>query len=686
MKLQNETQPEIDYLSKDYASFRRLMVDHLTNLAPNWKEAHPADLGNVLLDILAYAADYLSYYQDAVATETYLGTARLRRSVRRHVRLLDYTLHEGCNARVWVQVQVEAGDSAEGVLLKKGTQLFTRLEHAGRTPVINPQSADYADALSQKPVVFETMHDIMLFPEYNAIDFYSPGQGVPQLPRGATSAILRDKWAGKPSSGRKLENLRAGDVLVFEELRDPETGLESGANPSHRHAVRLTHVSKGIAEDATKSPIPVVRIDWSIADALPFPLTLSAYFGGDRNVSVSVARGNIILTDHGRTIFNEELPQVQPESRYRPRLRLTGLTYSTSYDHDEAGKLSAAETILQDHSRAMPAMQLVELGNQSLETGDDLESVLLATAELNGKFYPVSKWRVMMDLLNSGKFARDCIVEMEDDGRAYLRFGFGEMGWQPVAGDRFLATYRIGNGTDGNIGPNAIAHIVTEEGRISAVRNFLPAQGGTEPMKIETARLHAPAALHTQMRCVTEADYVAAACEYFDVARAAAQLSWSGSWHIATIYVQRHGGWQVDQPFRDGLRSYLEPLRLANSDLDVREPNFVSLGVELRLYTLPDHLLSVIDSAVKQTLGNDPDGFFYPENFAFGQAVYQSQIVSRAMAVPGVARVEVLKFGPIGTEELQDQIKIGKLEIARLDNDPQHPENGILTITYKCIQ
>ena len=36
--------------------------------------------------VFAYTADYLSYYQDAVATEAYLDTARQRISVRRHVR------------------------------------------------------------------------------------------------------------------------------------------------------------------------------------------------------------------------------------------------------------------------------------------------------------------------------------------------------------------------------------------------------------------------------------------------------------------------------------------------------------------------------------------------------------------------------------------------------------------------
>src|SRR5690606_5996430 len=48
------------------------------------------------------------YYQDAVAQEAYLGTARRRISVRRHARLVDYFLHEGCNARAFVCVNPPA--------------------------------------------------------------------------------------------------------------------------------------------------------------------------------------------------------------------------------------------------------------------------------------------------------------------------------------------------------------------------------------------------------------------------------------------------------------------------------------------------------------------------------------------------------------------------------------------------
>ena len=101
--------PAIDYLAQDYASFRRLMLDRLSMLMPDWRERNPADLGVALVELLAFRGDELSYYQDAVATEAYLGTARRRVSVRRHARLVDYALHDGCNARAWVAFEADGG-------------------------------------------------------------------------------------------------------------------------------------------------------------------------------------------------------------------------------------------------------------------------------------------------------------------------------------------------------------------------------------------------------------------------------------------------------------------------------------------------------------------------------------------------------------------------------------------------
>ncbi len=101
-------EPQIDYLAKDYRSFRQALLDRLPAVAPGWVERHEADLGMMLLELIAYTGDQLSYQQDAVANEAYLSSARQRVSVRRHARLVDYAVDEGASARAFVVATVSA--------------------------------------------------------------------------------------------------------------------------------------------------------------------------------------------------------------------------------------------------------------------------------------------------------------------------------------------------------------------------------------------------------------------------------------------------------------------------------------------------------------------------------------------------------------------------------------------------
>jgi hypothetical protein len=219
-------EPAISYLAKDYASFRRLMLDRMAQLAPDWRERGAADLGVTLVELLAYVADHLSYRQDAVATEAYLGTARLRTSARRHARLVDYRMHDGSNARAWVQVAV----SADVTGLEAGTQILSRLPGLGpriASPEVEP--GPYGRALALRPVVFETMCEADLFKDHGEIPFHAWGERECCLPRGAVRATLRGH----------LPNLRPGAVLVLEQVRDPGTGRPEDADPTRRHPVRL---------------------------------------------------------------------------------------------------------------------------------------------------------------------------------------------------------------------------------------------------------------------------------------------------------------------------------------------------------------------------------------------------------------------------------------------------------------
>ena len=50
-------QPDINYLAKDYASFRQLILDRLALIMPDWQETHVPDIGIMLVELLAYAGD-----------------------------------------------------------------------------------------------------------------------------------------------------------------------------------------------------------------------------------------------------------------------------------------------------------------------------------------------------------------------------------------------------------------------------------------------------------------------------------------------------------------------------------------------------------------------------------------------------------------------------------------------------
>lgn len=315
-------EPEISYLAKDYASFRRLILDRLALVMPEWTERHTPDVGITLIELLAYVGDYLSYYQDAVATEAYLDTARRRISVRRHVRLIDYPMHDGCNARAWVCLEVERPATVD-----LGTFFFVTAPGRPGTPDCPVLGMDAVRSdLDTRYTVFEPMGTgkVMLTPAHNSIRFWTWGGTECHLERGATRATLRDAWVDKDSrrnkpaedgAGARLGpgprqysgqgrtralDLHAGDVLVLEEVLGPGTGAEADADPARRQAVRLTAVEEQFDRVYGQ---PVLEVTWADDDALEFPLCLATVATPDCTpVEPAAARGNVILVDHGRTI------------------------------------------------------------------------------------------------------------------------------------------------------------------------------------------------------------------------------------------------------------------------------------------------------------------------------------------------------------------------------------------------
>jgi hypothetical protein len=691
-------EPEIDYLAKDYESFRRLLLDRLALLVPEWKERSEADVGIALLELLAYVGDYLSYQQDAVATEAYLGTARRRESVRRHATLVDYAMHDGCNARVWVQVEVQAlepGDEVDGIPLDAKTQLLTQLP--ARPRELRPNTSDYDEAIAAGPEVFETMHAAKLWPEHQTLPLYVHGERDCCLPAGATKATLDGHF---PHLGK-------GDVLILEEVRGPATGEPADADPARRHAVRLSAEPRPVV-DPLFADRPITEIAWGAEDALPFPLCVTATTDAEHGArpidGVSVARGNVVLADHGRTIEGEPLgaPEpgresllppvsscercgprelVQPPARFAPPLLEQPLTQAAR---------SSRTTIVAGHRERL---FFDPIGSAASALAPDLAFVLpvIELHDASGR-----RWLPQRDLLSSDAFASEFVAEVAEDGSTGLRFGDGTYGERPVAGVAMTATYRVGNGARGNVGAGALFHLVTNNpataGRVLGVRNPMPARGGTDPESLEHVRQSAPVAFRTLERAVTAEDYATVAERHPEVQRAQATIRWTGSWRTVFLTIDRLGGRPVDETFAAALREHLERYRMAGHDLEIERPRFVSLEVELFVCVQPGYFRSHVEAALREVLSNRTTpsgqrGAFHPDNFTFGQPVYLSKLYAAAQAVPGVAYVEAVTFqrlGLPGRAALEAGVlPIGRLEIARLDSDPSFPERGVLRLTLK---
>ncbi|MDR3692457.1 MAG: baseplate J/gp47 family protein [Fimbriimonas sp.] len=644
----------IDYLSKDYSSFRRLMLDRIGALLSDGFDTNAADPAVTIVEVLAYAADQLSYYQDAVSTEAYLGTARLRTSMSRHSRLLDYRIDDGQNARVWMSLEISGP-----VDLKAGTAFISKFD-AG--VILDQKTLD--QAYLDGRFIFEAMHDATLLEGLNEIDFHTWGDRNCCIEAGSTTASLVN-WANR------LDLLASGQLLLLEQTCDPNTGVAADADVSLRHVVRLVedpvHVTDPLIIDPlTRAPLNVVLVTWSLEDALPFSLPLSSPLG-----PAAKARGNIVLADHGYSVSEPAVTDVDSDGRLR--LQYGPVTRQARYRTRNGSIIRDADNLpvlFDPTASAVSAIPLdpVDVWPQIKLPGDP-------------------PWFAVPDLLQSDGETQRFVVETENNGVERLRFGDGIFGKPAPTAPR--ADYRVGNGSNANLGPEAIGHIVGSQLAVRSVRNPMAAVGGRDPEPIESIRKNAPEAFKVPHRAVTIADYEQVCLLHPEVQRAKAERVWTGSWYATRLFVDRKHGLPIDDPFKVDLRAFLESYRLANVDLEIVSPVKAPLDIAMTVCVDPSYFRSNVKSRLFEVFSNKSGGFFDPDVWSFGQQIALSEVIETAMSVTGVHWVDL---GPTSAPPNRFQrlwspstaglttgvIKCDSVEIFQLDNDPSFPENGKL--------
>lgn len=97
----------VDYSTRDYEGFRADMIDLLLKNIPGYTDVSSSDFGITLIELLAHGLDILSYYNDKVANEVFLDTAKEKENVRMLAKRMGYIAKDSTPSRFMQVFEIE---------------------------------------------------------------------------------------------------------------------------------------------------------------------------------------------------------------------------------------------------------------------------------------------------------------------------------------------------------------------------------------------------------------------------------------------------------------------------------------------------------------------------------------------------------------------------------------------------
>jgi hypothetical protein len=711
--------PAIDYLARDYDSFRHVLMSAMAARVRGWAPTSEADLDQVLIDLIAARGDELADAHDRVLAERAIATARKRVSLARHARLVDYHVHQGQQATAIVVVEVLGGLAGAPSDLPAVAAVPPAPPPA--PPVAMPAWTVHSGASwdAGDAVIFATFPDRprwrrRLFPELNRLRHYGWGGAVTALPKGATSADLVVLVAPGPGAlsqalAMRLRDLFRGDAveqqgapadvdasvdrLLIAEVLNPDTGTANGVHIDRRQLLRL--VPGPSRAEAMQDPVTgdwFCRVRWLDADALATSFCFVVDCGGAPKDDVSLFFANLAELAHGRpheTIFvPKDSPVRLPANDAIVATDAGEWTPLTRPSGSTTAWVGAVATLPRD-----PTIGPLAYRPGAVDGSEAPRSTLVVDVTVAAS---TRRWSERIDLIDSDGSEEHFVVETDEAQVSRLRFGDGVNGAPLPPGAVIACRYQTGQGVAGNVGAD---RLVGSSLPVERVWNPFDIAGGREPESREDVVRRAPEAYRAvQKRAVTLADYAAAAERIEGVSHARAGYAWCGSWRAVRVVIDPVGGGALGAELVDRLATALDALRLIGDDIEVRAAAYVPLDIKLVLCADPAYWIEDLRAELEAEFSDawtadGRRGFFHPDAWTFGQSLHASQVIGRALAVQGIDRaleLSMRRFDPgrggglvtvtLDPGELPTAavatLPIGAFEILVVANDPDQLERG----------
>lgn len=658
--------PPIDYLAKDFLSFRKALSDFSALRYPEWKERSEADFGMMFMEALCSLADDLSYTQDRIAVEASLETATQRRSIVRHARLVDYEPRPATAARTMLQFDVNAGVSSLPVVL-----VVTAQGAAGEiipfetgTGLVDPKTGKLkVDPNTGLPILYP-VNSLW----NRGIKPYWWDDSQRCLSAGAT-----EMWI----EGYGFNFLGGEGILI-------ETAGATSADPKIQEIVYLLDDAAKCASEETDSLFgqSVTHIFWK--SKLKF----------DHDLTRTLLAGNLVPATQGRRYTEtfqipkeEDSPSLIPSPIPLALVR-TGANSTPDYllipQYLYTLRNGAIAWLEQDDPEASPLPEIL----LSLGTGQAWTWYRkLLNAEPFENAFTVDPVNFRRIAANSD---RTVMFDYDSDVGDTIRFGDGTFGELPNPEDVFQVTYRVGGGAIGNVAAGAITSIEPTFTDVLRVSNPFSAKGGADAESGEQVRRLAPQAFRAKpLRVVRAEDYQKSAQSLPWVQRAGTVFRWTGSWLTVFTTPDPLESEVLEVKQHTELIELLNRYRLAGYESYVPSPRYVSLDLKIQVCASPDAFRGDVEADLLVVLSasrfpNGRTGFFHVDRWSFGQSLERSALEASIQSAYGVAGVVSILYRQRGVtltyRPLPEVFAIPLDAILRIDNDNNKPERGSLKI------
>lgn len=289
------------------------------------------------------------------------------------------------------------------------------------------------------------------------------------------------------------------------------------------------------------------------------------------------------------------------------------------------------------------AAQFTEVNAQNLgaSNGSANQKIALPDDYVNGSLAVVvsaTPWNLYGSFGQMINTTKGYVVDIEEDGVAYVKFGDGVNGAIPTNGNTIYGTYLTTRGSDSNNQPETITKIVTAisvpNSYALQVTNPDYAVGGTDFESIDEIRDRAPRSIRTIERAVTYQDYIDICLQVPGIGSAEVRYCCG---KYVDVYVIPNSKGNSTQTLLDRVNAKMNCAKMVTTKVSVKPSGISKIWIKAKIYG--NALYE--ENAIKIPVINAIDDEFGFNKVSINRKIAISDIIRVMENLEQVDRVEI---------------------------------------------